>query len=138
MSLSEHPLTHPVSAVSPKQIHPRSLARLSYIFFIIYFNWRIIILQYCGDFCHTSTRIQYLATLYTALWSLEQGDHRLGSTEILGYSLPLELDSGARAALCKPSPLGDTHTLSFWPWFSGPRHCLSALPSKLCFSPSAL
>ena len=31
-----------------------------YLFFlflkkIIYFNWRLITLQYCGGFCHTST-----------------------------------------------------------------------------------
>ena len=25
----------------------------------IYFNWRLITLQYCGGFCHTSTRISH-------------------------------------------------------------------------------
>ena len=28
----------------------------------IYFNWRLIILQYCGSFCHTLTRISHRCT----------------------------------------------------------------------------
>ena len=30
---------------------------LIFSFIIIYFNWRLITLQYCSDFCHTSTWI---------------------------------------------------------------------------------
>ena len=29
------------------------------LFFLIYFNWRLIILQYCGDFFHTFTWISH-------------------------------------------------------------------------------
>ena len=29
---------------------------------IIYFNWRLITLQYCGGFCHTFTRVSHRCT----------------------------------------------------------------------------
>ena len=28
-------------------------------FFLIYYNWRLITLQYCGGFCHTFTLISH-------------------------------------------------------------------------------
>ena len=33
-----------------------------YHFWLTYFNWRIITLQFCGDFCHTSTWISHGCT----------------------------------------------------------------------------
>ena len=35
---------------------------------IIYFNWRLITLQYCGVFCHTSTWIGYGYTCIPPSW----------------------------------------------------------------------
>ena len=35
---------------------------MSQTFFLSYFNWRIITLQYCGGFCHTSTWISHGCT----------------------------------------------------------------------------
>ena len=32
------------------------------LFFLIYFNWRLITLQYCGGFCHTLTWISHRGT----------------------------------------------------------------------------
>ena len=31
----------------------------SFFLFLIYFNWRLIALRYCGDFCHTFTSISH-------------------------------------------------------------------------------
>ena len=37
--------------------------QLSWVFFeFIYFNWRLITLQYCGGFCHTFTWISHVCT----------------------------------------------------------------------------
>ena len=32
------------------------------LFFLIYFSWKLITLQYCGGFCHTFTRISHGCT----------------------------------------------------------------------------
>ena len=37
----------------------QSPAILFFFFFKIYFNWRLITLQYCGGFCHTFTWISH-------------------------------------------------------------------------------
>ena len=34
----------------------------NFFFFLIYFNWRLITLQYCGGFCHTFTWISHGCT----------------------------------------------------------------------------
>ena len=39
------------------------------IYFLNYFNWRLITLQYCGGFCHTSTRISYECTCVPPFWT---------------------------------------------------------------------
>ena len=36
---------------------------------IVYFNWRLIILQYCDGFCHTSTWISHRCTCVPASWN---------------------------------------------------------------------
>ena len=36
----------------------------------IYFNWRLITLQYCGSFCHTSTWISHDCTCVPPSWTL--------------------------------------------------------------------
>ena len=44
-----------------------------YLFFFnqfIYFNWRLITLQYCGGFCHTSTLISHGRTCVPPSWTL--------------------------------------------------------------------
>ena len=33
-----------------------------FLFFLIYFNWRLITLQYCSEFCHTLTWISHGCT----------------------------------------------------------------------------
>ena len=35
----------------------------------IYFNWRLITLQYCGGFCHTLTSISYRCTCVPPSWT---------------------------------------------------------------------
>ena len=42
-----------------------------HIFFnlFIYFNWRLITLQYCGGFCHTLTWISHGCTCVPASWT---------------------------------------------------------------------
>ena len=42
-------------------LEANSLSFLKKILFI-YFNWRLITLQYCGGFCHTLTRISHGCT----------------------------------------------------------------------------
>ena len=37
--------------------------------FKIYFNWRLITLQYCGDFCHTLTWISHWCTCVHLSWT---------------------------------------------------------------------
>ena len=37
--------------------------------FKIYFNWRLITLQYCGDFCHTLTWISHWCTCVPLSWT---------------------------------------------------------------------
>ena len=40
------------------------------IFFqLIYFNWRLVILKYCGGFCHTSTWISHRHTSVSSSWN---------------------------------------------------------------------
>ena len=39
-------------------------------FFFFNFNWRLITLQYCGGFCHTSTWISHGCTEDMQLWYL--------------------------------------------------------------------
>ena len=39
------------------------------LFLIIYFNWRIITLQYCSVFCYTSTWINHGYTCVPASWT---------------------------------------------------------------------
>ena len=36
-----------------------ALIKIQILFLIIYFNWRIVTLQYCDGFCNTSTRISH-------------------------------------------------------------------------------
>ena len=36
-----------------------ALIKIQILFLIIYFNWRIVTLQYCDGFCHTSTWINH-------------------------------------------------------------------------------
>ena len=36
-----------------------ALIKIQILFLIIYFNWRIVTLQYCDGFCHTSTWISH-------------------------------------------------------------------------------
>ena len=56
---------------------PRNRACVSYVsctgrrvlFFPNYFNWRIITLQYCDGFCHTSTWISYRCTYVPLSWT---------------------------------------------------------------------
>ena len=45
--------------------------RNPFLYFLkfIYFNWRIITLQYCGGFCHTSTWISYGCTCVPPSWT---------------------------------------------------------------------
>ena len=38
-------------------------------FFLIYFNWRLITLQYCGGFCHISTWISHGCTCVPPSWN---------------------------------------------------------------------
>ena len=40
-----------------RNFHLFFIASHWFFFFFNYFNWRIITLQYCDGFCHTSTRI---------------------------------------------------------------------------------
>ena len=37
---------------------------------LIYFNWRLITLQYCGDFCYTSTWLSHGCTCVPPSWNL--------------------------------------------------------------------
>ena len=39
-----------------------NLPRSFLLFLFVYFNWRLITLQYCGDFCHTLTWISHGCT----------------------------------------------------------------------------
>ena len=41
----------------------------SFIYAFTYFNWRIITLQYCDGFCHTSTWISHGCTRVSPTWS---------------------------------------------------------------------
>ena len=40
------------------------------IFELVYFNWRIITLQYCGGFCYTFTWISHKCTCVPPFWTL--------------------------------------------------------------------
>ena len=53
------------------------------IFRLIYFNWRIITLQYCGGFCHTLTWISHR---YTCVPNLETPSQLLPHPILLGCS----------------------------------------------------
>ena len=41
-----------------------------FYYFFNYFNWRLITLQYCGGFCHTSTWINHRCTYVPLSWTL--------------------------------------------------------------------
>ena len=40
-----------------------------FLIFLINFNWKIITLQYCDDFCHTSTWISHWYTFFPLSWT---------------------------------------------------------------------
>ena len=40
-----------------------------FIFLLIYFNWNLITLQHCGDFCHTLTWISHGCTCVPQFWT---------------------------------------------------------------------
>ena len=64
-SCSLSPWCHPTisSSVVPLSSCPQSFpASGSFLFFKIYFNWRLITLQYCGGLCHTFTWISHGCT----------------------------------------------------------------------------
>ena len=42
-------------------------SRFIFLFIYLFFNWRLITLQYCLDFCHTSTCIDYQYTYVPSL-----------------------------------------------------------------------
>ena len=54
----------------------------SHSFLKIYFNWRLITLQYCGGFCHTFTRISHGCTCVS---HLETPSHLLPHPITLGH-----------------------------------------------------
>ena len=48
---------------------PKTKILLNYLFFsLIYFNWKLINLQYCGGFCHTLTWISHGCTCIPLSW----------------------------------------------------------------------
>ena len=52
-----------------------SSALASRFFFFFFFNWRIISLQHCLDFCHTSTCIDHRYTYIPSLLNLPPTSH---------------------------------------------------------------
>ena len=54
-------LTHTINHHSEHQ-NSHSFYSVFQVFFKIYFNWRLITLQYCGGFCHTLTWISHGCT----------------------------------------------------------------------------
>ena len=49
------------------------ISNVEHLFFLINFNWRVITLQYCDGFCHTSTWIShFMCLLATCISSLEK------------------------------------------------------------------
>ena len=68
---------------------------LSYIPFLkielIHFNWRIISLQYCGGFCHTSTWITHRCTCVPPSWipfPLPSSPHPSGLSQSTSFECP--------------------------------------------------
>ena len=62
------------------------------IFFkLIYFNWRIITLQYCDGLCHTSTWISHKCTCVPPSWILfapPSPPHPSGLSQSTGFECP--------------------------------------------------
>ena len=55
------------------------------------FNWRIIALQYCVSFCHTSTCISHRYTHVPSLWNLLPTSQPIPPTSRLSQSTRFEL-----------------------------------------------
>ena len=59
---------------------------------IIYFNWRLITLQYCGGFCHTLTWINHGCTRVLRSWTLlppPSPSHPSGWSQCTSFECPV-------------------------------------------------
>ena len=84
-----HPLPFPTNAEQVPMGHLGMEAFLSFIsffFFLIYFHWSLITLQYCGGFCHTSTWIRHRCTWYSQPTPVFLSGESYGQKSLTGYS----------------------------------------------------
>ena len=73
-------------------LHRETLPSLHCLFLkLIYFKWRLITLQYCGGFCHTSTWISHGCTCIPPSWTplpLPSPPHPSGLSQSTSFECP--------------------------------------------------
>ena len=68
---------------------PNCTATLESSFFkLMYFNWQLFTLQYCGGFCHTSTWVSHGCTCVPSI-PLPSPPHPSGLSQNTGFQCPL-------------------------------------------------
>ena len=107
------------SVLELKRAKGKHLAPPTFFFFIsklIYFNWRLITLQYCGGFCHTSTWISHgcpcVSPILVCFWKLWERNcwtcHDSDSTD--EHQQSRWVCTGSSVKLCFPLGLCTSHT----------------------------
>ena len=97
--------------------------RTSFLFLIIYFNWRLITLQYCGGFCHVSTWISHGCTGVPPSWK---------PSHLPPYPIPL--DCPRALAFSVPLHASNLHQSSILHTVIYMFQCYSLILSTLTFS----
>ena len=99
-------------------------------FLINLFNWRLITLQYCGNFCHALTRISLRCTCVP---HPEPPSHLLPYPILLGHPRALALSAPFHAQNLDWSPMSHMVTYVFQCYSIKSSHpCLPLQSSKLC------